>query len=134
LIADTPEVKLTLSFEEFKKRVYDMAALRFTRLASGYTMTLPTGEVVNAAYGRDNIMDLLEEATDVINILGLLFERLSKTGYISPSQFGAFGDGSAAVEDLLLALWRLDNSLSDEYRVETAKRDVTREEANLAHE
>jgi hypothetical protein len=120
-----------LEFEDYKQKADTLASERYKKLANRYHITLPSGEVVNAAHARDNVLDVLEEAGDILTLSGLIFERIIRVGYAHPGVFEGLQLLGQAVEDIFLACYKLDGAFNDEFRKEDVKRDVSREDVGL---
>jgi len=117
--------------DEYSEAFNKLRNLRFERLAAGYQVETPDGPV-NAGYFRDNVLDLLEELGDVVNIVELLVGRMSRQGEdFTLSVAAALQAVLEGVSTSLDGLYNLDQQLATPYRQETAKRDVTREEAGF---
>jgi hypothetical protein len=121
-----------MSPEEYSEAFTKLRNMRFDRLAAGYQVQTPDGPV-NAGYFRDNVLDLLEELGDVLNITELLVGRVSREGTDFTLAIAAALQGVLeGVSTSLDGLYNLDQQLPAPYRQETAKRDVTREEAGFS--
>jgi hypothetical protein len=118
--------------ENYVSAVNEMASIRFARLAGKYQVETEDGPV-NAGFFRDNVMDILEEVTDVVNIAGILFERLVKDANTDHLLLASGGLQlmEDAVNTFIAACVYLDQRLPAAYREEDVLREVSRKEVGL---
>lgn len=103
-------------FLEFSRRRLELSLKKYTT---------PNGD--NAAYHRDNMLDLYEEVSDLKNILELFLKRVERMKYaLSPDASVEVKVLFTLIENIVESLDFIDKSLPPEFRKEEVKRLVWR--------